>query len=209
MARGIEGNEIATPRPPKQPKPTPQSSNQKTLFGFFQKLPANANSAAVKLEPSSSLPPVATLTPAPSSDAALPPSSPPRSLQASQPKAIGRGLPSPVSPASSDIIADRSKSAAAAHPQISSPSRGAKKRVNYAESDDEDEIGHAANGVSKTPSPNTANSRSAKRRRTVLDDSDDDFEAAAAAALASASEDGLLPLSPRRLTLLADTRHRH
>jgi DNA mismatch repair protein MSH6 len=80
MPRGIEGNEIGTPRPPKLPKLSSSQSNksQKSILGFFQKR------SDVGSSPASSSPLVVSdhrkdeiatkssamnLTPAPSSDA--------------------------------------------------------------------------------------------------------------------------------------------
>ncbi|KAB8337133.1 hypothetical protein FH972_021437 [Carpinus fangiana] len=187
MARGIEGNEIATPRTQK-PKAPPKSNNQKTLLGFFQKVPANAatdstsSPTALKKEPSSFS--TGALTPAPSSDAPIPSSSPPYHSETPAPKAIARGLPSPISPASSDIIADRNPPAAV-DASTSSPSRGTKKRVNYAESDNDE----ADQDVFRPLSGNGGSGRSSKRRKVVEDDSEDDFEATADAADMAESED--------------------
>ena len=100
MPRGIEGNEIATPRPPTLKKQgssqsSKPSGKQQTLAGFFTKTsgsgssstitplkrPANSNGAAIaaKAKLSSARP-----TPVPSSSAGPAGSSPPSALGASQ-----------------------------------------------------------------------------------------------------------------------------
>ena len=69
---------------------------------------------------------------------------------------------------------------------FSSPSRGAKKKVNYAESDAEED----GDEVFK---PLSGNRRAAKRRRiSVKDDSDDEFGFDAATQAAMESDDGML-----------------
>jgi len=125
MARGIEGNEISTPKPPSIQKSSSSSQsnpvkNQKTLLGFFQKkggpFPSHtSNVNAISNGAFESLPtpaakksfkenkPVssASLTPVPSSDAIEIPS--PQSSETRLPPE-GRnkenGLPSPITPAS-------------------------------------------------------------------------------------------------------------
>ena len=84
MVRGVEGNEMSTPRPSqkKQPASASQSAkNQKSILGFFQKKSTNSPSPApsdatpVKKTPTSTLAtrafakPSAAITPVPSSDA--------------------------------------------------------------------------------------------------------------------------------------------
>ncbi len=70
----------------------------------------------------------------------------------------------------------------------SSPSRKAKKQVNYAESGDED--GEDEDEVFK---PLSGNGRAVKRRRiSVKDESDNDFEVDARKAAAEESDDGRL-----------------
>ena len=128
MGRGIEGNEIATPKTtPKTSQSALKSSskgNQKTLFGFFGK-----SAASAPAKPATSLPqkfsPVkkvsaAELTPAPSSDGpemsspSLPSRTKLQTIGANKSQAHGKiGLPSP---ASSAIAAD-------AIVEASSPSR--------------------------------------------------------------------------------------
>lgn len=84
MARGVEGNEMSTPRPSlkKQPSSVSQSGKgQKSILGFFQKKSTNSPSPApsdatpVQKTPTSKVAnkaftnPPAAITPVPSSDA--------------------------------------------------------------------------------------------------------------------------------------------
>lgn len=84
MARGVEGNEMSTPRPSqkKQPSSVSQSGKgQKSILGFFQKKSTNSPSSApsdvtpVQKTPTSKIAskaftkPSAAITPVPSSDA--------------------------------------------------------------------------------------------------------------------------------------------
>ncbi|KAH7406171.1 muts domain V-domain-containing protein [Phaeosphaeria sp. MPI-PUGE-AT-0046c] len=168
MVRGVEGNEMSTPRPSqkKQPPSASQSGKgQKSILGFFQKKPSNSPSPApstpatvktVKKTPVSTLSktaftrPPASITPIPSSDAPIP----------SSPTRQGSELPG-----------GRNKENEVAGVAFSSPSRKARKSVNYAESDgdeDEDDV--------LGPIANNARGRATKRRRvSVEDDSDDEF----------------------------------
>jgi hypothetical protein len=111
MVRGVEGNEMSTPRPSqkKQPPPSSQSAkSQKSILGFFQKKSTNSPSPApsqptpAKQTPTPTLSkksfsrPPPSLTPIPSSDAPEP-SSPIRKHEEDTPVATGRnkenGLP--------------------------------------------------------------------------------------------------------------------
>lgn len=101
MARGIEGNEIATRRPSSKPPASlqKQGSKQQSIAGFFQKriaAPAGATTPAKR--PSD--PSKTTGVQATSSDVDLPlafsggvaaSSSPPVALQASQGSTVGSG----------------------------------------------------------------------------------------------------------------------
>ncbi|RYN39569.1 DNA mismatch repair protein [Alternaria arborescens] len=165
MARGVEGNEMSTPRASqkKQPASASQSAKgQKSILGFFQKKSTNSPSPApsdatpVNKTPTSRLAkkafndPPAAITPVPSSDA--PDYSSP--IKQEHELTIGRG---------------RNKENEPADVTPSSPTRKARKPVNYAESDDEEEdvLG---------PIANNARGRATKRQRVVVDDdSDDEF----------------------------------
>ncbi|KAF2110445.1 muts domain V-domain-containing protein [Lophiotrema nucula] len=165
MARGIEGNEMSTPKPSSQKKktaPASQSSNQKSILGFFQKKstnspsPAPSTPATVKKSPSSSLSKPSfttaassTLTPLPSSDA-IEPSSPITEVP--------------------DASLGKNKENEGAGVAFSSPSRKARKAVNYAESDDDDD-----DEVLKPIGNNARTGRATKRRKVSLEDSDDEF----------------------------------
>ncbi|KAL9095870.1 MAG: hypothetical protein Q9165_001867 [Trypethelium subeluteriae] len=208
MARGIEGNEVSTPRPPALKKSTSSSQpekNQKTLLGFFQKTGSQTPSAASQSSiASSKLPADATkakakkkrvpagsnanLTPAPSSDA--PEASSQETTLPHHDKETtadnqDNGLPSPITPA--DAKADVNPSKGKPGSSFYSPSRKAKKTINYAESnnsEDEDEE------VFKPLSNNTTNGRSSKRRKVSLEESEDEYGLADLADVAMAeSED--------------------
>lgn len=136
MVRGIEGNEMSTPRPSSQKKQPPSGSqsgkNQKSILGFFQKKSTNSPSPGTsdgnpgKKTPMSTLKkafttprPISALTPQPSSDAPVP-SSPIREQDATLGRNKENGLPSPVTP--SDAEANRVLSEVAGV-ALSSPSR--------------------------------------------------------------------------------------
>ncbi|QDS68554.1 hypothetical protein FKW77_000039 [Venturia effusa] len=116
MARGIDGNEIVTPKPPTLRKSGSSSQStskgQKSILGFFNKKSSSAapNSAFSNRTRTES---ITESTPAPSSDA-IAPSSP--SYGKNKENEGLHGAPT------------------------SSPSRKAKKVISYAESDDEDTL---------------------------------------------------------------------
>ncbi|KAF1841561.1 DNA mismatch repair protein Msh6 [Cucurbitaria berberidis CBS 394.84] len=165
MVRGLEGNEMSTPRPSqkKQQASASQSAKgQKSILGFFQKKSTNSPSPApsdptpIKKTPTSTLTkrnfakPPASITPVPSSDA-----------------------PEFSSPIKQERVslAGRNKENEIAGVALSSPSRTVRKSVNYAESDDESDDDDVLG-----PIANNARSRATKRRRvSVEDDSDDEF----------------------------------
>lgn len=113
MVRGIEGNEMSTPRPSqkKQPASVPRSGkNQKSILGFFQKQStASPKSTPTGTTPAKELPTLKDLkleTPQPSSDP-VQPSSPIRQEQvASSGKNKENGLK--ASTVYSDTAADHS-----------------------------------------------------------------------------------------------------
>ena len=101
MVRGVEGNEMSTPRPSQKKQPTSGSQsakNQKSILGFFQKKSTNSPSPApsqptpAKQTPTSTFSkksftrPPPSLTPVPSSDA-IEPSSPIRQEEEDTPVA--------------------------------------------------------------------------------------------------------------------------
>jgi DNA mismatch repair protein MSH6 len=134
MARGIEGNEVSTPKPPslKKSNSSQNEKNQRTLFGFFQKKESQSSQAtsqaSVASHKSSPIPAkssgkrngvrqgsTTTLTPAPSSDAPAPPSPEldPTPLTASNGlENQENGLPSPITPADAkaDVITSKDQS---------------------------------------------------------------------------------------------------
>ncbi|KAK4545544.1 hypothetical protein LTR36_002894 [Oleoguttula mirabilis] len=181
MARGIEGNEIATPRATLKKTPSSQSAKsgpkQQSIAGFFAKRPtagpssvtpakraSDTNGATIASQtPRSS----ADLTPAPSSGV-LANSSPQTAPGASQQRSVTGG---------------RNKENETPGTLYSSPVRKAKKQVNYAESDHEED----EEDVFK---PLSGNGRAAKRRRiSVKDDSDDEFGFDAATQAAMEGDD--------------------
>ncbi|KAF4549637.1 MutS domain V-containing protein 1 [Elsinoe fawcettii] len=146
MVRGIEGNEMSTPKP-KSSTAVPKS-NQKSILGFFGKKPGIASSPVAekpKKAPTSSIP-----TPSPSIDIADVSSSPPVSTK--------------------PVIANTNKENGAEDPlpTFSSPSRRAKKKVSYAESEDDDDEGPVKRGAANGAG------RATKRRKLSLEDDSDD-----------------------------------
>ncbi|KAJ9661332.1 DNA mismatch repair protein msh6 [Coniosporium apollinis] len=181
MGRGIEGNEIATPKPvtlKKTPSASQSGKGQKSILGFFQKKTDGASSPVIKSSPPANAPfksPVTvqtrklsslprasstTLTPAPTSDAPIPSSSP-----AYNESIGGKGT--------------NKENEVAGGALPSSPSRKSKKAVSYAESEEEDEE------VFRQITGNTGNGRASKRMKVSLEESDDEFglDAATQAAL--------------------------
>ncbi|KAF2815507.1 DNA mismatch repair protein MutS [Mytilinidion resinicola] len=162
MVRGIEGNEMSTPKPPtlkKAASASQSAKSQKSILGFFQKKTDTGSSPAPASSPPDPTPvkketlslsskkilsvrrtATAALTPAPSSDP-----------------------PEPSSPVYSETEAGRGK-----NKENGLPSPG-KKPVSYAESDDEDDE------VFQPISANARKGRATKRRRVSLEDSDDEF----------------------------------
>ncbi|KAH9868734.1 hypothetical protein J1614_007806, partial [Plenodomus biglobosus] len=174
MVRGIEGNEMLTPKASQKKQPTSASQsakNQKSILGFFQKKstnspsPAPSASASVSKTPTSTLArraftkPDAAITPVPSSDA--PDFSSP--IKQERELTVGRNKENGVAP--------------------SSPSRKARKPVNYAESDDDDDEDVLG------PIANNARGRTVKRRRVIEEDSDDEFGMDAATQQAMIDDD--------------------
>ncbi|KAF2641701.1 DNA mismatch repair protein Msh6 [Massarina eburnea CBS 473.64] len=168
MVRGIEGNEMSTPKSSSQKTKQPASGsqparNQSSILGFFQKKSTNSPSPAPSKPTLFQKTPTSTLsksvtkasparTPLPSSDPVLP-SSPIR-----QEQDTASGKENGLSPY--EMVPDVA---------ASSPSRKSKKTVNYAESDDEDE-------VFQPIANNARKGRVIKRRRVVSDDSEDEFD---------------------------------
>ncbi|MCJ1288253.1 DNA mismatch repair protein msh6 [Xylographa opegraphella] len=154
------------------------SKNQKSILGFFQKratgaLQPNINGASKpkpgliapglsskkKLVQRSSTTASQSLTPAPSSDAPEDEQEP--SITANSNGRSVIGLPSPVTPASeSNGLED-----VAPHTSFTSPSRKAKKVVNYVESNDENEDDEEEAFV-PAPRVNKTRGRALKRRKT-------------------------------------------
>ncbi|MCJ1471944.1 DNA mismatch repair protein msh6 [Lambiella insularis] len=168
---------MTTPQTPSLKQSTSSSSkNQKSILGFFQKRPVealqpningaskvNAASNKKKLVQRSSIGVCQSLTPAPSSDA-------PEEEQDVIVTGKPNGLPSPITPASEENNIGQ----AAANETSNSPSRKAKKAVNYVESEgddqdeDEDVFAPAARIVK-------ARGRALKRRKTEEVSEEEDY----------------------------------
>ncbi|KAI9674868.1 MAG: DNA mismatch repair protein msh6 [Trizodia sp. TS-e1964] len=155
----------SSPMPMTTPSNPQSSKSQKSILGFFQKKGIDNPSSQSKLTPSTSLfgggakrqlakkkGSSHSLTPAPSSDAIEPPSSPSIPLR-------NRGGRAKNTLSSPDVTSSLA----------SSPTRKTKKVVSYAESEDEDEEAFQAAIA-------TTKSRGSKRRRTVVDDDEDSVD---------------------------------
>ncbi|KAL8868623.1 MAG: hypothetical protein Q9174_004870, partial [Haloplaca sp. 1 TL-2023] len=184
----------ATPssgQPPALKKSASSSSsakNQKTIMGFFQKKPAgaakledvglplpNGSSAAVRPGPPFASTKTAirgsssSLTPAPSSDGPEEPLSVERPIEKVNNIGSTNGLPSPITPASG--VANGKSISVNGVQQTNSPSRKAKKSINYAESGDEDDEEDVFN-----PSlPRRNRGPMVKRQKTSPSSEEEDF----------------------------------
>jgi len=184
MARGIEGNEISTPKPTlkKSSSSSKPDTKQRSIASFFQKVPNSKPLAA----PSSSSQHASTpLTPAASSEAVSSPISAQTFVERGKNKE--NHLPSPFTPTQEEIKPTDASREDVDGKLVSSPSHKVKftrfeytlviatklvqtkKTVNYAESDSEDEV--------LQPVQTKDNSkRLSKRKRVALEDSEDEFE---------------------------------
>ncbi|KAL8773667.1 MAG: hypothetical protein Q9209_001433 [Squamulea sp. 1 TL-2023] len=158
---------------------TQSSKNQKSIVGFFQKKPSNTPKSEL-----SSLPPIngskpypqgktasrgpsSSLTPAPSSDGPEEPQSHQKMPIQLNGTTSANGLPSPVTPA--NTVLNNGEVNGSMH--FNSPSRKAKRVINYAESGDEDDEDDVFN-----PSvPLKSRGRTLKRRKTSPSPDTDDF----------------------------------
>ncbi|KAL9596859.1 MAG: hypothetical protein Q9219_005529 [cf. Caloplaca sp. 3 TL-2023] len=142
-------------------------------MGFFQKKSSDSSppesNRLLPVNGSATRGPSSSLTPAPSSDAI----EEPESFQKApgRPKAAGlaNGLPSPVTPAS--VMVNEMDEGTDALLHFNSPSRKAKKVINYAESDNEDD----ADDVFNPSLPTRNKGRALKRRKTNSSPEADDF----------------------------------
>ncbi|KAI9838153.1 MAG: DNA mismatch repair protein msh6, partial [Thelocarpon superellum] len=146
------------------------SMNQKSILGFFQK-----SSHLPTRTPTSR--PTQSLTPAASSDAPEPPTSPDNETGVGERGTAQLGLPSPITPVSdSGEVKEDLATQRPATLFSSSPSRKAKKAINYAESADEEDEDEGE--IFKPTCATSARSRAAKRaRRSTDEDSLEDFAA--------------------------------
>ncbi|KAI9831111.1 MAG: hypothetical protein M1819_005199 [Sarea resinae] len=188
MARGSASKAPSQAAPPpslKKSNSGSQSTNQRSILGFFQKKaqdspstksgPPSASSDGTKhksKEPGSSS--SSSLTPAPSSDAPEPPSSPIPGNGVAVIDDGRNGLPSPETPANRAVNGTFVKEDPDGAALLSSPSRKAKKIVNYAESGGEGDDSEDEDVFKPIPN-NSKRGRSSKRRKTALEDSEDDF----------------------------------
>ncbi|KAF2275797.1 DNA mismatch repair protein Msh6 [Westerdykella ornata] len=176
----------------KQPVSGSQGKTQSSIMGFFKKASTNsptpapsAPTAAMKtptpsLSKSSFTKPrlPATLAPQPSSDGPEP-SSP---LVKLEKVPDGNDKEKVVTPQATE--ANRGESEVPG--TVGSPSRKAKKAVNYAESDDDDEEEEEFGSIGNN---NARKGRAIKRRRVSLEDSDDEFGLDAATQAAMLEDD--------------------
>jgi DNA mismatch repair protein MSH6 len=143
MARGIEGNEMSTPKASSQKKQPPSGSqstkNQKSILGFFQKRPTNSPTQGSSTDTPAKKTPISTLskksftrpgltsalTPQPSSDAPEPSSPIKEEPDSSLERNKENGLPSPVT--SHNAKANQGSSEVAGF-VFSSPSRKVRTR---------------------------------------------------------------------------------
>ena len=188
MAGASKGTPSAQPPSLQKSNSSSQSAkNQRSIMGFFQKkssdapdaelanlpkanglnLPINStksrNSAKPATRGSSS-----SLTPAPSSDAIEEPDEDTASSYKYSRKSDGNGLPSPVTPIST--MAANGKQQRNGSTSFNSPSRKAKKVINYAESEEEDD-----EDILKPSLPKTTRGRALKRRKTSQSSEEEDF----------------------------------
>ncbi|KAL9577681.1 MAG: hypothetical protein Q9212_006211, partial [Teloschistes hypoglaucus] len=193
----MAGPTAATPagRPPALKKSASSSSakNQQTIMGFFQKKAAKASEPALDRLPivngssgaveTVTRGPSSSLTPVPSSDdphgspSVRKPSIKSRNIRSSN------GLPSPITPAVESI--NGAETGVNGSMQFNSPSRKAKKMVNYAESGDEDDEEDAFD-----PSLHARKrGRALKRRKTSQSPDVDDFAKEAESDIEEIDED--------------------
>ena len=170
---------LSTPAPPKLKK-SASSSGQKTLLGFFSKTPSTGpltqkslperSSPRKNLSNKFSAPArAAQLTPQPSSDAIAPEDEDvkPLEVQASSSFGAQAALPSPVSTDEAQV-----NGAEELRPGLGTPSRKAKKQINYVEPDsdgDDDDV--------FKPKPRArakAENRPPVKRRKVSESADED-----------------------------------
>ncbi|KAF1936539.1 DNA mismatch repair protein Msh6 [Clathrospora elynae] len=172
MVRGVEGNEMSTPRPSqkKQPASASQSAkNQKSILGFFQKKSTNSPSPAPSEPTPANKTPTSTLTKRVFAK--------PHEAITTVPSSDPPDYSSPIKQAR-EVTVGRNKENIA----FISPSCKPRKSVNYAESDDDDDDDDVLG-----PIANNARGRATKRVKvTVDDDSDDEF------ALDAATQEAML-----------------
>ncbi|KAI9702359.1 MAG: DNA mismatch repair protein msh6 [Candelina mexicana] len=185
MARG-QNTAQSSPIPPPTLKKSTSSSqsmkNQSSIQSFFSKRPGGATSACGTIrtdvssgpngiphrnaKPSYKRGSSQSLTPAPSSDALEPPSSPSNGVKVENERKC-HGLPSPITPANGDVPSEEASDLVVS----SSPSRKSKKAVNYAESGEEDDE-EAFNPIPV----NITRGRASKRKKIAEDeDSEGDY----------------------------------
>ncbi|KAI9715476.1 MAG: hypothetical protein M1812_005952 [Candelaria pacifica] len=189
MARG-QGAAQSSPAPPptlkKSTSSTQSMKGQSSIQSFFSKRPGAVGSASATPSRAGPANPNSiphrnaksavnrgssqSLTPAPSSDALQPPSSPSDGVKVKK-EPRGYGLPSPITPANGDVPTEELGEEAV----YSSPSRKSKKAVNYAESGDEGEAEDDEEAFNPIPI-NITRGRASKRKKIVDEvDSEEDY----------------------------------
>lgn len=187
MAR-TESSQSATPRATLK-KSTSSSQKQQSIAGFFKKQagPAPQSSTPAKRASDTNVPKVEHTSSSPAAPGSSPRTAPGASQQSSviDPRNKENGVY--FRSRNFNIFSRTDRLIETPGTVFSSPSRQAKKKVNYAESDDDDDAPFK---------PVSGNGRAAKRRRvSVKDDSDDDeFGLDAATQAAMDSDEGMLVL---------------
>ena len=198
MARGIEGNEISTQKKKTGSSSTPKPGRKQLgIAGFFQRKSAPTPSSVTPAKRTSDgdnaveskkaacsspapTPALSSTAPASSSPFTAPRASQHSSVEEGRDKENGMKEQEPYKEALTDQLIETPGTS------YSSPSRKAKKKLNYAESEDDDD--------DEVFKPLSGNGRAAKRRRvSVEDESEDEYgiDAVTQAAVES-SEDGML-----------------
>ncbi|KAI7266985.1 DNA mismatch repair protein Msh6, partial [Hortaea werneckii] len=191
MARGIEGHEVNTPKARAAPKTKTGSSSsakpgpkQQGIASFFQKRAASASSNVTPAKRASDANGSIDSSKVPTSSAnrtSVPSSS------------VAASSSPPAAPGSSQQTSAGGNANKENGTLFSSPSRKAKKQVNYAESDDEDD--------DEVFKPLSGNRRASKRRRiSAKDESDDEYGFDEATQAAMESDDGTLSTSCNLIT---------
>ncbi|KAL9017447.1 MAG: hypothetical protein Q9185_005209 [Variospora sp. 1 TL-2023] len=175
MAGPTQRTPSSQPPSLKKSSSSQSSKNQKTIMGFFQKKPFNTPASALDGLPtangSATRGPSSSLTPAPSSDPPEEPESFPKASQQLNGISSAHALPpSPITPATATMNEQDAVANGSVH--FDSPSRKAKKVVNYAESADEDD---EEDDVFNPSLPTKRKGRMSKRKKLSPSPDPDEF----------------------------------